>query len=136
MQKILKNTSLNYEFLTGERRNTQLLYVPSHKCLYVKKRANKNSIDYICYQTILAKNKTTNANSIIPHCTASVKIDNKGICMAKEKAHIVHGNHEILYRDMKTKNNFLDEVVTISKQLENLPIDVPNRDIFTRELSK
>lgn len=122
--------------MTGERRNGRLLYVPAHKCLYVKKRTKNNSTDYTCYQTILAKNKSKNADKTVPYCTSSVKIDSKGICTAKEKSHIAHENHEILCLDMKTKNDFLDEVVTINKQLENLPAEVSNRDIFTRQLSK
>lgn len=136
-QKFIKNQpSLGYEFLAGQRHNSKILYVPIHECLYVKKRTKKNSTDYICYQTVLAKSKTKNANKTIPICTATVKIDKKGICTMKEKPHVAHECHEVLYRDMKTKNNFLDEVATISKQLENLPIEVSNRDIFTRELSK
>lgn len=122
--------------MTGERRDGRLLYVPEHKCLYVKKRSTKNTTDYICYQTILAKNKKTNANKTIPHCTSRVKIDSNGICTAKEKPHVTHDHHEILYRDMKSKNGFLDQVEAINEQLEDLPIEVSNRDLFTRELSK
>lgn len=136
LQKILKKQSINYEWLIGERRDGKLLYIPAHRCLYVKKRTKKNSTDYICYQSILAKNKTKNVDKTIPNCTASVKIDTNGNCTANSIAHTVHQNHEILSRDMKSKNNFLDEVVAISKMLVDLPLEVSNRDVFTRELSK
>lgn len=44
-------------------------------------------------------------------------------------------NHEMLYKDMKSKNKIIDDVVSLSKQLENLSTEVPAPDIFTRELA-
>lgn len=76
------------------------------------------------------------AEVTIPQCTASVKIDNKGICTCNTKPHNAHVNHEIIYKDFKSKHAFLDNVVSISKLLEDLPVEVSNRDIFTRELAK
>lgn len=130
-----KKKSIDYVFVRG-RRDSQILYVPGHKCLYVKKRSKKNSTDYVCYQTVLVKNKTKSANVAIPQCTASVKIDNEGICSCKTTAHKAHVNHENIYKDMISKHSFLDQVVSISKMLEDLPVEVSNRDIFTRELAK
>lgn len=134
-QKIAKMKSIDYVFVKG-RRDSQILYVPGHKCLYVKKRSKKNSTDYVCYQTILVKNKAKSANVVIPHCTASVKIDNAGICSCKTNPHNAHVNHEKIYKDFITNHNFLDDVVSTSKMLEDLPVEVSNRDIFSRELAK
>lgn len=132
----MKKKALGYEFLTGERRDGQLLYVPLQKCLFVKKSTTKNWTDYICYQTILVKNKKTNANKTIPCCTSRVQINSSGICTAKTKAHEQHENHELIYRDMKSKNAYIDQVIHIGEHLDDLPIEVSNRDLFTRELSK
>lgn len=50
--------------------------------------------------------------------------------------HTTHENHEEIYKDMISKNNFIDDVVEISDKLAGLSTQVSNRDIFTRELAK
>lgn len=68
-------------------------------------------------------------------CTARVQIDNDGKCWAKSY-HNDHADHELLFKDMNTKNNFLDDVISINNKLTDLPVQVSNRDLFTRELAK
>lgn len=131
-----KKKKLDYEFLTGQRRNGRLVYVRKYKCLYVKKKKLKSGIHYICYQTILAKNMKKNVKKTIPRCTSRVKIDNHGICTHLNIPHSVHDSHELLYKDMKSKNNFIDDVEAISKRLEDLSTQVSSQDLFTRELAK
>lgn len=92
----------------------------------------KGGTDYICYQSILRKNLKKKK---IPNCTSRVKIDNCGLCTRKRIPHSTHMNHEMLYKDMKSKNKIIDDVVSLSKQLENLSTEVPAPDIFTRELA-
>lgn len=127
---------LDHVFLAGQRRNGKLLYVRKLKCLYVKKQKSKKATDYICYQTILRKNMKKNSKNKVPACTSRVKVDNHGRCTRKRISHTMHENHEKLYKDMISKNNFLDDVVTLSNQLAGLSTEVSSQDIFTRELAK
>lgn len=131
-----KKESLAYEFLTGKRQNWKLLYVRKYKCLYVKKNRLKKATDYICYQTILRKHSKKSTKKKVPACSSRVKIDNRGVCTRKRISHSKHTNHKQLYKDIKTRSNFLDDVVAITKLLEGLSTDVSNSDIFTRELAK
>lgn len=73
--------------------------------------------------------------SDVPKCTARVQIDSEGICKEKSE-HSIHVDHELIYKDMKTKNNFLDEIVSLNQKLKDIPVNVSNADIFTREMAK
>lgn len=91
----------------------------------------KKGCDYVCYQTILKKNK---ANSSMPKCTARVHVDDQGNCISKS-SHTAHNDHELVFKDMQTKNKFLDSVISINHDLKDLPANVSNYDIFTREMA-
>lgn len=127
--------NLKFEKLTGIRRDGELLYVPTEKHLYVKKAERNGGVDYICYQTILLKNKE-NSKKKLPTCTSRVKVTTDGKCKGKLIPHTNHDNHEAIYKDLKTRNAFLDKVVTVNDVLEGLSVKVSNRDIFTLELAK
>lgn len=124
----------DYEIITGDRRNGKILYVPKLKCLYVKKSSTKSGSDWICYQTIIKKRQGSSDG--ILSCTSRVRIDINGICTVKRIPHTAHARHEIIYKDMKSKNRFIDDVVEISMVLEDFPVDVSNKDIFTRNMAK
>lgn len=134
-QKVDKKTKyryVEYKKVRGKRRSSNLVYVPKHQCLYVFKKKLKNACDFICYQTIIAKNKSETA---VQKCTARIQIDNEGNCRAKSE-HTTNCNHELICKDMETKNNYLDDIVELSKKLKDLPTNLSNSDLFTREMSK
>lgn len=95
----------------------------------------KSGTDYVCYQTILRKNTKNNAKEEIRACTSRVKIGKHGECKSKTIPHSIHANHELIFKDFKSKNNIIDDVVTLSKQLKNLSTQVSTLDVFTRELA-
>lgn len=116
------------------------------KNLYVTQDRRNGKQEYICYQKILSKpqnkkkskkNKTRRYgnNSSIP-CTARVIIDKNGKCMRNKVPHSNHDNHEIFYKDLRTKNNIIDRSIAIKNVLDGLPTDVPMQDVFTHELAK
>lgn len=98
------------------------------------KKELKGGTDYICYQTIMRKNMRANVHEM--ECTARVQIDEHGNCRSKSIPHTKHNDHENLYEDLKSKNNFIDDVIAMSEMLVDLPTEVSSRDIFTRELAK
>lgn len=71
----------------------------------------------------------------MPKCSSRLNVDNDGNCF-EISSHKVHENHELIFEDMNTKNKFLDAVIVVNHHLENLPANVSNHDIFTRELAK
>lgn len=93
---------VKHEFITGIRRDGQLLYVPSEKHLYVKWADRNGGVDYICYQTILVKNKQQNSGKNIPICTSRMKVTSDGKCRRKKIFHTKHENHEAIYKDLNT----------------------------------
>lgn len=69
-------------------------------------------------------------------CSSRMKVTPDGKCRRKMIPHTAHEHHEAIYKDLKTRNAFLDKVVTINDVLEGLSVKVSNRDIFTLELAK
>lgn len=80
--------SLEYEFIRGHRRGSELLYIPSEKQLFVQKSKLTNVKSFVCYQSILKQNKKNKEN--IVSCTARVTINNENICVRKNIAHSCH----------------------------------------------
>lgn len=125
---------LPYKILTGHRRDGTLLYSLNEKYLYVKKKHHNctGKEDWICYQEILCK-----SDSSATPCTSRVLVDPKTCsCVQKQVAHSIHPNHELILKDLISRNQIVDDVITLRDLCENLSIDVPVGDIFTRELAK
>lgn len=124
-----------YELIRGLRRDSKIIWVPTDKCLYVRKESRRGCDEYICYQTILGDAKKKNILNI-PMCTCRVKIDiATGKLLPRKKSHTAHNDHELLYKDMKSKNKITDDVIAISEACKGLSIKVPINDIFTREIA-
>lgn len=125
----------DYEVIRGLRRDSQIVWVPAHKCLYVKKESRGGFHEYICYQTILCDPKKKDVASVIP-CTCRIKIDiSTGNLLPSKKQHSSHANHELLFKDMNSKNKITDDVVAITEACKGLAVHVPINDIFTREIA-
>ena len=65
-----------------------------------------------------------------------MKVTPDGKCRRKKIPHTKHENHETIYKELKTRNGFLDQVLMVNNVLEGLSVKVSNRDIFTLELAK
>lgn len=126
----------DYEWVTGRQHTAKLLYSKSQKCLFTKCISRNGGTDYICYQQILKKNTKLNALEAVIPCTSRVKVMPDGKYKSKLIGHSAHENHEHIYKDLKTKADFLDKVKTLENMLEGLPVNVSNRDIFTIEMAK
>lgn len=125
---------LPYKILTGHRRDGALLFSMNEKYLYVKKKHHKSTgkEDWICYQEILCK-----SDSNAMPCTSRVLVDPKtGSCTHKQIAHTYHPNHELILKDLISRNKIVDDVITLRELCENLSIDIPVGNIFTRELAR
>lgn len=69
-------------------------------------------------------------------CTARVIIDENGKCIRNKVPHTHHDSHEMIYKDMVTKNNIIDRSIAIKTVLDGIPVEVPIHDVFTHELAK
>lgn len=123
--------NLPYEIITGHRRDSRLLWSPSEKILYFRRKVANGKEDWGCYQEMLRK---TDA-SVIP-CSSRVLVDPaKSLCTPKQICHSYHQNHERLYKDLVSRNNIVDSCVNLRNDLAGLSAEVPVADIFTREMA-
>lgn len=123
---------LHYQKIVGSRQDTRLLWIPSEKHLYFKKRTNGKCEEWVCYQTILAK-----GNKAEIKCSSSV-IVNGSSCSRKNihNPHSNHSNHEKKFKDLISANQIKESCIEMRKMTEGLSISVPSYDIFTREIAK
>lgn len=101
---------MDYQMMKGKRGDSELLYVPSEKILYVKKVERNDCQVYICYQTILSAPKKKTADNFHPKCTARVTLDRSGTLTKNSIEHTLHDNHDHIYADMKSVNNIKTEI--------------------------
>lgn len=96
-------------FISGFRRTSQLLYVQEEKVFYVKKKVNKKSNKdlYICYQSVLSKNK----NLCAIKCTAGVTLVSSNKCKRNSVQHSHHENHEMLHLKFTTRKIMVNECI-------------------------
>lgn len=103
--------------------------------MYVKKESRGRYEEYICYQTVLGDPKKKNSEKI-PKCTCRIKIEiSSGNLLPKTKPHTTHDNHEILYKDMKSKNKITDDIIAITEACKGLSLNAPINDVFTKEIA-
>lgn len=135
MEKLLASGKNPYKIIQGHRRGvSNLLYCVNDKYLYVKKKVHNRSgkEDWICYQEILCKSDP----AAIP-CTKRILYDPKTTdCTDKQIAHSLHPNHELIVKDLLSRNKILDDIVAMKDMCQDLSINVPANDIFTREIAK
>lgn len=119
---------MNFEEIEGKRKGSKLVWIPEEKYLYSKKdeRADGKRI-YLCYQNRIDENQP---------CPARRFIDIAGVVTTNEVPHSCHQDHNLIYKDMKTRSDVLNSCIQAASALEGLHISVPNQRIFTRELSK
>lgn len=107
---------MEYEYVQGFRRTSNLVWLPIEKLLYAKHDNRNGKAEFVCYQKVLQNNKNQNnkkkrknntenkENEEILKCTAKVLIDSDGRCVRNKIAHTCHDNHELIYKDMISKN--------------------------------
>lgn len=124
---------MEYEILLGHRSDGNLLWIQEEKNLYIKKKTHKSGLeDWICYEQILQRNKTETAS-----CTSRVLVDRQTkLCTRKKIEHIQHPNHDVIYKDLQTRNKIIDDSIAMRNLCEDLSVNVPAFDIFTREVAK
>lgn len=124
-----------FERVRGFRRDSELIWVPAHKFLYVKNVTRRGFEEFVCYQTVICDPKKKHNNG--DRCTRRVKINletKKMVC--KDMMPHDHPSHETLFKDMQSKNKITDDCIAIGQTFKGLAIKVPISDIFTREMSK
>lgn len=126
-------TSVAFELIRGHRVDSTLLWIPADQHLYYKKCARNGQIEYECYQTILRKNGKSGFE--FKYCTAGAVIKD-GICTHKVNGHTVHPNHSQIVKNLKARNNILDQCIAMKEITEDLCVKVPAQNIFIREMSK
>lgn len=130
-------SEIPYRIITGHRSDSRLLFTEEEQHLYVQKRRRKTKngykIEYICYQTILCKQSTS--DNPIPKCTAGIEVEN-GICRRKKKPHSNHCHHKAIYDDLQSRHKINNDCMALKNLLEGLTESIPAQKIFTRELSK
>lgn len=123
-----------YMFIKGHR-GAELLYVPSEKCLYVKKNERNGKQYYICYQTILSKERKIKKgiadNIDCSKCTARVFLNKRKQCWRNKIAHTLHKDHQVIVEDLRS----LDAMKRDCKMLKrNLAIPSASRKVNAREI--
>lgn len=122
-----------HTIVKGHQQNSLLLWAPEEKHLFVKKGTpnRKGDLDWICYQTILCE-KDTNETK----CTSRIKRKTNGKSFRKSLPHTQHKNHDLIYKDLQSRNGIIDDCIAFSELCDNLALKVPVNDFFTRALSK
>lgn len=100
----------------GFRDGSNLLYVPSEKCLYRLKNNRKNGDkQYECYQSILSKpiKGRPARKEDRSHCNARVRLHSDGkTCERMKNSHSAHSDHEQIMRDMQKFNAMKEKCET------------------------
>lgn len=113
-----------------------LYYLPSDKHLYVRKSDRLGHVYLVCNDTIVSKQKKF-ANNEFELCSARCCVDeNANMCRKTQDIHTKHGDHEIIYKDMVSRNAMKDRCRFIA---ENFPMSankIPIKEIFLMEMSK
>lgn len=124
---------LKYEFLTGKRTDSTLLYIPSEKNLYVKNSTMKGVQRYVCYQKILRKNSKNKDST--PLCYARITMK-EGNCYRTNAPHARHDDHQHIYEDMLTSNRIKSTCKQLREILGESARAIDTRKIFNQELAK
>lgn len=128
---------MEYRLVKGFREGSEMLYVPSEKCLYRFKRRRNGARDFICYQTLLSKptKKKPARDEDRCECNASVRLYPNGTCK-KRNDHIAHNNHEGIMRDMDKANEMKEKCKTLKHEFAEDSHKISSRNIFQRVIAK
>lgn len=126
---------MEYIKIDGYRYGSILLYSYSDKCLYVKKSTRKcGQESWICYQSVLSDKKVKNSANIVK-CTARVTIfNNTG--ERNSIPHTAHDSHEILFKDIVSKNNMVETCKFLKENVEESSHKIAMNDIYCHEMKK
>lgn len=124
---------VSVEIIPSSRSDGCLMWAASEKHLYFKKSTQKNGKeDWICYQEMLSK---TQKNAV--RCTSRLSVDRSTLIATRKKIpHSHHENHELLYKDLLSRTNIVNDCVQLKKLCEGLSMNIRAHDVFTRELAK
>lgn len=126
-------TKMDHCFVKGYKGGT-LLYLKEEKNLFVRKSGQEGEDVFICYQTILAKNKKKKPMEL--NCTARVKLNANTICKRNKIAHSNHGNHEIHFRDLESLNAIKKNCRLLQKIMPITAHKVSAKELFLQEMAK
>lgn len=124
---------MDHCFVKGYK-GSDLLYLKDEKHLFVRKCGQGGEDVFICYQTILAKNKKKNPMEL--NCTARVKLTANKICTRNKIAHSNHDNHEIHFRDLESLNAIKKNCRLLQKMIPITAHKVPAKELFLQEMAK
>lgn len=126
---------IEYKVINGKRKNSELIYDPIEKHLYVKKAKRKEGCSCICYQEVLCKNDKLPEEQRIK-CSARVTTVNDSFCYRSETHHTNHVNHELIVKDMCSGNN-MKRIATKFKEFGvESARKIETRHIFNEEIKK
>lgn len=120
---------MDYELVRGLQATSMLLYMLG--TLYVKKCERNGRQEWICYQSVLSKNKCKNE----PNCTARVIIKD-GIASRNKVKHTDHHTHEVLYADMVSANNMKEQIQFLRDNYPEMVHMIQVDNIFHKEIAK
>lgn len=131
------SAKMDYRFIKGYS-GGNLLYLENEKHLFVRKDTQKGDEVYICYHSILSKNRKNKKTNkpVEPNCTARVKISPDKICTRNKIAHTKHENHEIHFRDLESLNEMKKNCRLLKKIIPITSHKVSAKEIFLQEMAK
>lgn len=118
-------------------RGSDLVYVPSEKCLYVYKRTRDGAKYFICYQTVLSKptKRPPARKEDRCDCKGSIKLNPDGSLNVMSN-HVTHNNHDSIMKDMQKAENIKKSCRTLRDEYAEDAHRIPAKHIFQREISK
>lgn len=126
---------MEYRWVKGFRKGSNLVYMTNQKMLYVSKIERNGAREYICHQTVLSAPKKKGGQGNHPSCTARIRILPDGTCEEMSQ-HECHGNHETILQDMDKFNNMKRKSQTLKEDHEEDAHRIPARHIYQREIAK
>lgn len=129
---------MEYRFVQGFREGSQLLYSESEKLLYRQKCKKDDGVRvFICYQSILAKQKKNKKGKHHCDCSARIQLLSNGVCKQFEHSkHEHHDDHEKIVRDMEKVNKMKENCKLLKNNHNEDAHKVSARNIFQREIIK
>lgn len=121
------------EKIQSSRSDGVLLWASEEKHVYVKKSTSPVTglEDWICYQTIIRK-----THPDAPECTSRVLVDPENMTAVRKRVnHTNHQNHELIFKDLASRNKIINDCVQLKEMCDGLSIDVRASDVFTREMA-
>lgn len=123
---------MEYELVKGKREGALLAYVPCEKCLYIFKIERNGYKEFICYQTVLSKQKKKkkkDANNNQIKCMTRIRLLDDKIC-ERTSNHQLHQNHEALLRDFNKINAIKESAHVLRDRFPLVAHRISTREIF------